>query len=663
MSLVNLSSTKVFISPNGSADNPGTESEPLLTLKAARNKLRNVSGSKKVILRGGTYQLDRTFVLIQEDSNTEYEAYPGESPVISGARVIKGWHTLETNRPEISAKAKGKLWVAEIPSGWRFHYLYINGQRAERSKSTNSFWRDWPKDHKVGKPDEKGQLVKFKRKTNLKYIPSNGDAEMVCIMAQYGVMGNGVILDVNPKARTLRWNSKSLNLSKSRNKKERGYRFENALCFIDTPGEWAVDTAEGRVYYWPKQDEDMTKAKVVAPKLNELVRLQGNEAEGSIVKHVVFEGLTFAYTDRLPENEWPPHWLCRQWENVDATLYFSGTEDCTLQNCRILQSGAYGITINHHGQRNCIENCEIGWTGSGGIFLEGYGPGTLDVNKDNIITRNYIHDHGLGNYWHSPSIQIYQSGKNTINYNMLQRSAYSSISTTGMHPIYMNDPELFFPGTYLGQWHSWNHFCVRSKDFPPEIQEGVKKQTYQFDRETMKPYMHSGENLIEYNVISEPHSKLNEGGAIYAWCLGKGNVWRKNVIFKSRGMPGSSILALDDVAEYTTITDNVFWIEGEILDGVGAREDERGNIISGNVRVNYKLKYDAKRGHAYLGIWSTNIEGREPLDALLKEITDIVQEQGGWPSNPPIGIPKLGGELTHYGEQLILPKGSNVTIE
>ena len=196
-----------------------------------------------------------------------------------------------------------------------------------------------------------------------------------------------------------------------------------------------------------------------------------------------------------------------------------------------------------------------------------------------------------------------------------------------------------------------------------EIQEGVRNNTYKFDRETMKPYMHSRDNLIEYNVISEPHSKLNEGGAIYAWCIGKGNVWRKNVIFKSRAMPGSSILALDDVAEYTTIQDNVFWINGEILDGVGARSNERGNIISGNIRVNYIKEHDAKRGHDKIGKWSINVPDREPLDLLLKEITDSVKEQGGWLTNPEIGIPGPDEPITKYGELIVLPKGANVTIE
>ena len=106
----------------------------------------------------------------------------------------------------------------------------------------------------------------------------------------------------------------------------------------------------------------MKQVPVIAPRLNELVRLQGDEENNSLVNKVTFDGITFAYTNRLPENEWPDEWLCRQWENVDAALYFSGTQNCSVINSRILHSGTYGITFNHYSQGNKVEHCEIGWT-------------------------------------------------------------------------------------------------------------------------------------------------------------------------------------------------------------------------------------------------------------------------------------------------------------
>ncbi len=667
------------MSPKGSDHNTGSIQKPFRSLEKAKVAVRDYLSSAKnnphrgltVFLRGGEYALDSTFVLKPEDSGEKetpivYRSYSNETPVVSGGERITGWKRLEEDLPDVAENVKGKLWVANIPKGWLFHYLYINGKMGTRSQSNAEHWRKWNKDHVAGKPDIEGQLITFTNKGQLKYLPSNGDAEMVCIMAQYGVIGNGVVTDVDPGKGTLRWNSRQVNVRASRNASERGYRFENALCFIDIPGEWAVDSKAGKVYYYPKEGEDLSKAEVIAPRLCELVRFQGDEIRNQAVHDIEFKGITFKYTDRLPENQWPYAWLMRQWENVDATIYMTDTKDCSLTGNKILHCGAYGICINHFGQQNRIEGNEIGYTGSGGLFLEGYGPGTLDVNKGNIITRNYIHDHGLGNYWHSPCIQIYQSGENLISYNLLQRSAYCAISTVGADPGRMGDPAFAATGTFDGQVQRWNMFNIRFADFPVKIQEGIKNQTFKFDRETIKPYIHSNSNRIECNVVVEPEQILDEGGAIYAWCSGKGNRWHDNIVFKSSGFPGSSIIALDDLAEYFTVTGNVIWVNGVADCGtIGVRPNERGNTIKDNVRACFKPEHADKSGGNLDGIklgFYRPETGRESIYALLKKIQETVHKNGGWPGNPKTGIPGPNEPLKATIAN-ILPEGSHKTIE
>ena len=658
------SQKNIYVSPDGLDTNTGTIDSPLKTLSTALGKTEK---GGTVWLRGGYYEMGSTLVIRPENSGVSIRSFKGEAPVLSGARKINGWHKLNKSLPGIAENAKGKIWVADIPKGWLPHFFYVSGNMAQRSRwINNNDWRNWPKDHQPGEPDKKGQLVTLtENKDVLKYLPDNGDAEMVCIMAQYGVMGNGVIRDVDAENGTFRWNSRQLNIRKSRNPHERGYNLENALCFIDEPGEWAVNSQEGKIYYWPRKNENLLKDTTVAPKLYEIIRLQGDEERGNLVQNVTFDGITMKYTDRLPEDQWPYSQLMRQWENVDAALFITGAQNCTFINNRILFSGAYGITLNHYAKKIRIEHNEIGLTGSGGIFLEGYGPGKKDVNRENVIRYNYIHDHGLANYWHSPGIQIYQSGHNDISYNLLQRSAYNGISMVGMHPKYMSDINLMEPGHFKGQFQQWNYFCPRLEDYPREIQKGIRNGEYNFDRETIKPYLLSNDNFIYRNVIVEPHSMLNEGGAIYAWCTGKGNVWKENIIFVSHSMPGSSILALDDIAEYFTVEGNVFWINGNILDGVGMRKNERGNIAKDNIRVMYNKKQKASR-RDNLGTYWLNVKGRKPLDKLLASIkTDIEKtEWKSWPGNPDTGIPDTNKKnKIKKGKDLVLPDGSNVTIE
>lgn len=258
---------------------------------------------------------------------------------------------------------------------------------------------------------------------------------------------------------------------------------------------------------------------------------------------------------------------------------------------------------------------------------------------------------------------IYQSGNNTISYNLLQRSPYTAISIVGIDPGRMSDPSFYRPGTFEGQVQKWNMAEIRFNEFPPEIQSGLRTGTFKFDRATIKPYIHSNNNDVEYNIISEPMLLLNEGGAIYEWCSGKDNVWKYNVVFKSRGMPASSVLALDDLAEYTTVENNYFWVEGKILSGVGCRQTERGDVITNNYRINYKPRFESTTDRDKIGSWWFNETGRKKMDSMLTVIKSTVAKSGGWLNNPKIGIPAVGEKLTKYGQSEELPKGSHVTIE
>lgn len=638
-----FSKNEIYVSPHGKDNNKGTKEEPLLTLQQARDRIRAMrklpDGGVTVYLRGGLYELNATFVLGPEDSGREgspirYCAYPGEQPVLSGGEKIVGWKPLEVEYPEVSNRAKGKMWVAHIQKGRKFHFLYIDGKPAQRSRSVNDdVWHNWPKDYTFGEPESAGQLMTFKNPDELKNLPSNGDLEMMVILRQYGVIGNGVVTDIDTQKGTARWNSTQLNLRSSRIQSERAYRFENALALIDEPGEWAVNTERGEVYYWPI-DKNIENAEIIAPTLNELIRFQGNEDEEKWVHDIEIRGLTMLYTDRLAEDKWPNNWLMRQWENPDAMVFIQGAHDCLLEGNTLLHSGSYGIALDHYAQRINIAGNEIGFTGSGGIQLYGYGPGTKDVNRNNSIIRNYIHDHGLANYWHSPGIQILGSGSNQIGYNFLERSAYSSISLVGINPQTLNT---YAPkGSFVGQVDAWNQGNIRWEDFPKEILAKVKKGENPFNNDNFFEYMHSDSNIIEFNICNEPHAKLFEGGAIYAWHPGIGNVVNKNLIYKSSSMHGSSVIALDDRAEYFHIEGNVIWVNGVILDVIGMRDYTRGVIMKDNFRVAWKPEYN--EGRKRPADWYTNTKEIQPFWNLYREIRNGVVKHGGWPGKPVLEV-------------------------
>jgi hypothetical protein len=660
------------VSPAGRDSNPGTVKKPFATLAKAQAAVRAFKSGQAdkpvtVWLHGGTYQPEQTLEFRATDSGTaagpiRWCAVPGETPVVSGARAIKGWKPLTEPTAGLAAGVQGKVWVADIPKVWRFHALFVNGERMQRAQMSSEHWRKWPWLAGFNGPEVAGHLTTFKDKNLLSNLPSNGDVEVVMMQAQYGVMGNFVMTDVQPDKGTARLHSKQLGLFGG----ARHFNIENALPFLDTPGEWCVDSTAGKVYLWPT-DGSMDSKAATAPKLYELIRLQGDEEKKQLVRHLEFSGITFACTDRLPENEWPHEWLKRQWEHIDATIYVQGAEDCAFTGNRILHSGSSGITLDHHAQRIRVEGNEIGWPGSDGVFLCGYGPGTLDVNKCNIVRRNWIHDMGQSNYWHSAGIQNYQSGHNQIALNLIERSAYCGISIVGASPGQIGHPQWAISNTSKGQFDWWNLYNVRLQDFPADIQAEIRAgKSHGFDRETAKPYFHSNGNIYENNIVIEPEMLLDEGGAIYAWCPGKGNVWKDNIIFKSSGLPGSSIIALDDLAEYFTITGNVIWVEGRAACGtIGVRASERGNIIHDNIRAAFKPEYADGGGGNLNGIakgyYATDTT-REPVYQLLKTIAEKAGQEGGWLGNPKPGIP-AAGEPVKPVDKRVKVKMEHVTIE
>ena len=121
--------TKFYVSPSGNDDNPGTISAPFKTIAAARDAVRAINSSMSediiVYLRGGTYSVNSTITFRPEDSGKNgyrvyYMAYPGETPVLSGAVKVTGW-----------TKHSGDIYKASLNRTTKLRNLYVNDKRAQ----------------------------------------------------------------------------------------------------------------------------------------------------------------------------------------------------------------------------------------------------------------------------------------------------------------------------------------------------------------------------------------------------------------------------------------------------------------------------------------------------------------------------------------------------
>lgn len=71
------------------------------------------------------------------------------------------------------------------------------------------------------------------------------------------------------------------------------YNIFNALKFLDEPRKWCVDSVQGKVYYWQKDENVMETAGILAPYPCELLRVIG-ETPQNHVRYLTFDGFSFS---------------------------------------------------------------------------------------------------------------------------------------------------------------------------------------------------------------------------------------------------------------------------------------------------------------------------------------------------------------------------------
>ncbi|QDV41125.1 hypothetical protein Enr13x_09630 [Stieleria neptunia] len=505
-----------YVSTNGSDNWSGTLAEPnaqgndgpFATLQRARDAIRELgerpSKDLVVLVRGGTYRLTETVVFglqdsPQGDATVTYAAYPGETPVFSSGRAIDGWKKATEDLPGLPDAAIGHVWVADISD--QFFTLYDAEGMLPRARSAGFIPLRGGSRNRLHFPEGR-----------LKNWPNVEDVEII-VRPHHAWISN--VLPLASVDENKQMASTSIDATYAMNKLHflptvESCWVENVLEELDEPGEWVLNTKQGKVYLWPRN-----QSPVVAPQLTELIRIEGEiDKQGPQdipARNLCFRGLTFMHGERYRltaddaglQHDWDMH------DKANALVRLRGTENCVIEQCRFAHSGSGAIRVDLHGQDNRISGNQIEYLGGAGILLCGYGPGTKDVNRNNLVFNNHIHHLGRI-YLHSPGILVWQSGHNRVANNLIHDMPYCGIIVSGFmtHFFDRNGRELC---------RTIRHHEVRDLPRNPTLED-------------VRPYLHSRDNAIEYNEIRHVMETMGDGNGIYIRGAGAGNVIRRNYI-------------------------------------------------------------------------------------------------------------------------------------
>ncbi|MEE4311837.1 MAG: right-handed parallel beta-helix repeat-containing protein [candidate division KSB1 bacterium] len=276
-----------YVSPGGDDDNPGTLIRPFATIAKAQRAVRRINSDMRsdivVYLRGGRYQLSSTLKFDARDSGSNghrviYSAYQDEVPVISGGVTIRKW-------------GKGKNGVYTSRSQGTFRQLYVNGRRAIRARTPDAgsyhrlkLWNERDREIII----DSTLIRRWSNFRHVEMIPQLHWAEAILPLESFEKAGPYAHVVPQEPERALIF--KRMYPVKSENE---AFHFENALEFLDQPGEWYHDPVSKKLYYRPRSGEDMQTAIVIAPELETLIQITGTFDDP--VHHLTFTGITFSH--------------------------------------------------------------------------------------------------------------------------------------------------------------------------------------------------------------------------------------------------------------------------------------------------------------------------------------------------------------------------------
>lgn len=429
-----LAATGLYLAPNGSDANPGTEAKPFATLERARDEVRKLKkagglpkGGVVIELSAGLYTLEQSFELTAEDAGSAkapivYRARPGDNVRLSGGRTVTNWKPViePAVLQRLDPAARGHVLQADVRV-----LRSIGFGDSGKGPGMEVFFNDAPMTLARYPNDGFIKIAGVEGPTEVDVRGTKGCVEGIFTydserparwVDEVGGMVFGYwfwdwaesrhridAIDAAAKRMTLATPPHSYGYRKGQ-----WFYGYNLLCELDQPGEWKLDRQSGTLYFWPPSP--VAQGLVTVSLLNTLVAMDG-------AGYVTLRGMTFeAARDTAVK--------------IDHAAY-NRVVGCTLRNL-----GGGAVSIN--GTQSGVSGCDISATGNGGITLTGGDRKTL-TPAGLFADNNHIHHWSRWNRMGQPGISTTGVG-NRVAHNLLDNAPHMAIFFGGNdHVIEFNE--------------------------------------------------------------------------------------------------------------------------------------------------------------------------------------------------------------------------------
>lgn len=411
----------IWVSPTGNDNNKGTREAPFQTIEKAVKQAREwrrlhnpeANGGIYIHLTEGVYFQEKTLFLRPEDSGTAQSPTVIESEgraVISGGLQVTGWKPLADVDSRLADSVRNKIWIAEAPRiGNRhleFRQMWVNGKKAQRASQfadgvMERMLNFTPQEQTITIPTPK--VKGLEDASSLEMIVHQRWAIAILRVRSMEARGDSTIVRFHEPESHLEfahpWPQPVIGGEKGNS----SFCLVNDLALLDEPGEWYQEYPSGRIYYYPRENEDMSQATVIAPALEKLVMVDGSLERP--IQHIQFRNVHFehaawnrpsyeghvtlqggfrlldAYKLAIPglpekaslENQ---AWIARP----EAAITVKGSNHIDFEGCVFQHMGATGLDYEWAVSDSKVNSCRFTDIGGSALLIGAFPDGGFETH-------------------------------------------------------------------------------------------------------------------------------------------------------------------------------------------------------------------------------------------------------------------------------------------